>query len=274
MFSTILVAVPALRRVEPAISSGPTAGAICRSTKFCSSEPGQQVTKMIFAPALRARVRPPRTNGVMPLADTPMTTSAAEAQPADAAGAFFVVVLDAFLGLEHRLLAAGHDRLDGLGGVPKVGGISAASTTPSRPLVPAPMKMTRPPLRSAWVMISMPCAIRSFSFWTAAMTLRSSLITMSTMSRTGVLSIARLTGLMASVGSDCHLDCVGMQMVRRRRRGNRVRYSRGRECQTRSDRQTLASTSARGSARHTIVGPAATVVVDCRHAQRSRCSHG
>ena len=43
------------------------------------------------------------------------------------------------------------------GGVPNVGGISAASTTPSRPLVPAPTKTIRPPLRSACVMISMPC---------------------------------------------------------------------------------------------------------------------
>ena len=46
-----------------------------RSTKVCSSERGSQVTKMIFASALRARVRPPLTYGVMPLADTPMTTS-------------------------------------------------------------------------------------------------------------------------------------------------------------------------------------------------------
>jgi hypothetical protein len=35
---------------------------------------------------------------------------------------------------------------DGL--VPNVGGISEASTTPKRPLVPAPTKMTRPPFRS------------------------------------------------------------------------------------------------------------------------------
>ncbi len=75
MLRTILVAVPAFRRVEPAITSGPTAGAIVRSTKVCSSVPGKQVTKMILAPACRARVRPPRTNGVIPLADTPTTTS-------------------------------------------------------------------------------------------------------------------------------------------------------------------------------------------------------
>ena len=35
------------------------------------------------------------------------------------------------------------------GSVPKVGGISADSSTPSRPLVPAPTKTRRPPLRSA-----------------------------------------------------------------------------------------------------------------------------
>jgi hypothetical protein len=75
MFSTSFVAVPALSRVDPAMISGPTAGAICRSTKFWSSDPGQHVTKMIFAPAFRARVSPPRTNGVIPLADTPTTTS-------------------------------------------------------------------------------------------------------------------------------------------------------------------------------------------------------
>ena len=58
MLSTILVAVPALSRVEPAMTSGPTAGAIVRSTKVCSSVRGSQVTKMIFEPALpRARQR-------------------------------------------------------------------------------------------------------------------------------------------------------------------------------------------------------------------------
>ena len=75
MFRTSLVAVPALSRVEPAITSGPTAGAIVRSTNVCSSVLGSQVTKMIFDRARRARVSAPRTNGVIPLAETPMTTS-------------------------------------------------------------------------------------------------------------------------------------------------------------------------------------------------------
>ncbi len=75
MLSTIFVAVPALSRVDPAITSGPTAGAMIKSTKVCSSVRGSQVTKMIFEPARRARVSAPRTNCVMPLADTPTTTS-------------------------------------------------------------------------------------------------------------------------------------------------------------------------------------------------------
>ena len=72
MLSTSLVAVPALSRVEPAMTSAPTAGAMVRSTNVCSSVRGSQVTKMMRAPALRARVSAPRTNCVMPLADTPI----------------------------------------------------------------------------------------------------------------------------------------------------------------------------------------------------------
>jgi hypothetical protein len=116
-----------------------------------------------------------------------------------------------------------------LGLVPKVGGISDASTTPRRPLVPAPTKMTRPPFLSACVTISMPCAIRSFSLRTALMTFRSSLTTISMMSRTGALSMASETGLMASVGSDCHFEVIGMNGPSARAahagvRCNRLRY--------------------------------------------------
>ena len=116
MLSTILVAVPALSRVDPAMTSGPTAGAMIRSTKFCSSVPGQHVTKMMRAPFLRAPVSAPRTNCVMPLAETPMIDVAlGDAQPRDAARAFLEVVLDALARAEHRFLAAGHDGLHQLG---------------------------------------------------------------------------------------------------------------------------------------------------------------
>ena len=57
------------------MTSAPTAGAIVRSTNVWSSVPGSQVTKMMRAPALRARVRAPRTNCVIPLAETPTTMS-------------------------------------------------------------------------------------------------------------------------------------------------------------------------------------------------------
>ena len=63
-----------------------------------------------------------------------------------------------------------------VGSVLKVGGISADSRTPRRPLVPAPTKTMRPPLRRAVAIISTPTAIRSRSRWTAASILRSSLI--------------------------------------------------------------------------------------------------
>ena len=215
MLSTILVAVPAFRRVEPAMISGPTAGAIWRSTKFWSSEPGQQVTKMIFAPALRARVSAAaheRRHAARRDADDDILL--AEAQPSDAARAFLVVVLDPFLRAEDGLLSARHDGLDERRARCRR---SAASRPPRRRRGGRSCRRRRrrcgPPLRSAWVMISTPCAIRSFSFWTAAMTLRSSLTTMSMMSGTAALSTARLTGLMASVGSDCHFDCVGMKNV-------------------------------------------------------------
>ena len=112
MFSTILVAVPALSRVDPVSTSGPTLGAMIRSTKFWRSAPGQQVTKMMRRPLLRARVSAPRTNGVRPLAETPTTTSFFVGRSrAIARAPFLVVVLDAFLRLEDRVLAAGHDRL-------------------------------------------------------------------------------------------------------------------------------------------------------------------
>src|SRR4051812_26004740 len=97
------------------------------------------------------------------------------------------------------------------GVVPKVGGISADSTMPRRPLVPAPTKMTRPFFRSACVMMSTPTAMRSFSRWTAASILRSSLSIPSTMSEEDSLSMLRVAGLICSVGSDCHLERTGMR---------------------------------------------------------------
>ncbi len=59
-------------------------------------------------------------------------------------------------------------------------------------------------------MISTPSAMRSFSLATAVMILRSSSTIRSTMAAGESLSMPRLAGLMASVGSCCHFDCTGM----------------------------------------------------------------
>ena len=94
--------------------------------------------------------------------------------------------------------------------VPKVGGISADSSTPSRPLVPAPTKMMRPPWRSACVMISTPTAIRCFSRWTAGEHL--AIFAEHAVDNLGgeSLSMASVEGLIASVGRNCHFERTGM----------------------------------------------------------------
>src|SRR5262245_43204078 len=94
--------------------------------------------------------------------------------------------------------------------VPKVGGISADSSTPSRPLVPAPTKTIRPFFRRPCVMISTPTAMRSFSRCTAASILRSSVSMPSTMSAGASLSMASVAGLICSVGNDCHFERDGI----------------------------------------------------------------
>src|SRR4051812_23479684 len=95
--------------------------------------------------------------------------------------------------------------------VPNVGGISDDSSTPRRPLVPAPTKTIRPLWRSADVRMSMPTAMRSFSRCTAASILRSSWSMCSTISEAESLSKASVSGLIASVGRDCHFECTGIR---------------------------------------------------------------
>ncbi len=112
MFSTSLVAVPAFSRVDPAMTSAPTPGAIVRSTNVCNSVPGSHVTKMIRVPTLRAIVSAPRTNCVIPLAETPMTMSFLRGRRRETARApSFVVILDTFFGREDGVATSGHDCL-------------------------------------------------------------------------------------------------------------------------------------------------------------------
>ena len=95
--------------------------------------------------------------------------------------------------------------------VPKVGGISADSSTPSRPLVPAPTKTMRPPLRSACVMISTPTAMRSFSRCTAAQHLAVLVEHPFDDVGGGELVDGERRRVDGSVGRDCHFERTGMR---------------------------------------------------------------
>ena len=61
MLSTSFCAVPAFRRVEPAMNSGPTSTSIGCSTAALSSEPALQASPTVSAPAARARAIAPST---------------------------------------------------------------------------------------------------------------------------------------------------------------------------------------------------------------------
>ena len=74
VLSASLVAVPALRRVEPVSTSGPTASAMTTRAAAAGTS-GLQVTSAVAAPRLRASCKAARTNGVTPLAAMPTTMS-------------------------------------------------------------------------------------------------------------------------------------------------------------------------------------------------------
>ena len=101
--------------------------------------------------------------------------------------ALLVVVLDAFLGANTAAWPPAMIACTVFGDVPKVGGISDASTTPSRPLVPAPTKITRPPLCSACAMISTPWGDPFLFFMDSRQHLAVFVDHLSTMSRSVIL---------------------------------------------------------------------------------------
>ena len=85
------------------------------------------------------------------------------------------------------------------GGVPNVGGHSAASSTPSRPLVPAPTYSRRPPARNAASIRSMVRAMSARAPATAGGTVASSAPMRSTISSADAVSMPALRGLRRSV---------------------------------------------------------------------------
>ena len=75
VFSTSLVAVPALSRVDPASTSGPVIGRIRTSASTLPGQLGLQLIRTVPAPRRRAASSAARANGVTPLAEMPTTTS-------------------------------------------------------------------------------------------------------------------------------------------------------------------------------------------------------
>ena len=75
--SASFCAVPAFRRVEPAMTSGPTGSTTAWSARCAIGEPGTQTTAPVSAPASRAARSAPSVYGVLPQAETAITASAA-----------------------------------------------------------------------------------------------------------------------------------------------------------------------------------------------------
>ena len=118
------------------------------------------------------------------------------------------------------------------GSLPKVGGHSAASRMPSRPLVPAPMKKMRRPAPSARAASTAARVIERPSRAAAAMARRSSSRRRVTTFAIGMRSISRLRRLRLSVASPAQsgvFTCAGSRSRRgpARRRGRRPPPRRG-----------------------------------------------
>ena len=116
MFRTIFCAVPALRRVDPVRISGPTTGAMTTSARSAASCRSLQTRTAVPAPTFLACRKAPRTKGVMPLAEMPITMSCGPDVPP---ARFYAARLGLILGLldraEDRLFAAGDHGLYRLG---------------------------------------------------------------------------------------------------------------------------------------------------------------
>jgi hypothetical protein len=140
VFNTSFVAVPAFIRVDPVTISGPTRTVMQMSQLSRSSRGGSEHDRnTVRAPSTWARARAAPTYGVVPLAAMPTTTSFLPT-PREFTSRSPAPVSSSAPSMD-LTRAAGPPAISPTtisGGVPKVGGHSAASSTPSRPLVPAP----------------------------------------------------------------------------------------------------------------------------------------
>ena len=145
-----MVASPAFMRVEPASTSGPGRGATRTSASARSAAEGAHVTAMVRAPRRRASRRAASANGVTPLAQIPHTTSRGPTRRRPRARRASSARSSApSTARQSARWPPAITPTTCPGDTPKVGGHSAASRTPSRPLVPAPAYTSRPPASSA-----------------------------------------------------------------------------------------------------------------------------
>ena len=116
MLRTILVAVPALRRVEPAMISGPTAGRdgeIDERLQLVARIAGHEHDPRAGLAGAGQRAADEWRHAAGRHADHHILLRRIEA--GDGARAFFVIVFRAFFGADDGLGAAGHDALHQLG---------------------------------------------------------------------------------------------------------------------------------------------------------------
>jgi hypothetical protein len=154
----------------------------------------------VRAPSAWALPRAARTNGVVPLAAIPTTVSF---DPTRRESISPIPALTSSSAPSMDLISAGNPPAmmptTISGGVPNVGGHSAASSTPSRPLVPAPTYSRRPPARKAASIRSTARAISTRARATAVGTVASSAPMRSTISIARAVSMLELSGLRRSV---------------------------------------------------------------------------
>src|SRR5204863_6183296 len=145
--STSLVAVPALRRVDPVITSGPVTGLMMTSHVSARTLGGaEHVTRTVLAPMVCARPNAARTYGVVPLAAIPTTTSNFVTPAVSTAAIPALMSSSAPSALfTSAPYPPAITPTTIVGGTLNVGGHSEASRTPRRPDVPAPTYTRRPP---------------------------------------------------------------------------------------------------------------------------------
>ncbi|CAO0837139.1 hypothetical protein SMICM17S_12175 [Streptomyces microflavus] len=139
MLRTSFWAVPAFSRVEPVSSSGPVTISRPCSAAAASAESALQERPMVRAPCARACSTAPIAYGVRPEAEIPTTVSSALSFSASRSAAASSLLSSA--PSTAFTMADGPPAISPTtseGSVLKVGGHSLASSTPSRPAVPAP----------------------------------------------------------------------------------------------------------------------------------------